>query len=634
MKKYLDVLPMLYNLAFICIILCSLSACSDELPSQEDINIEAKMRSEAFDNYFDWDKVINIPVYNPIHSLHTQLELPWANGSTSAYGIPLEWFDDNAYDPNTSNRYYSRENHWVLVYSNVYSATLCKQFALYNTRTGILRFFFYTISASSAGGHSNVYWGIKLDKESALFNFNGVYADAINVKSPSPSYITSPQGTWVGKEFVSCGYQVNKWYGLEIECAYDPSIVPGSNHNFSIYGWVADKTTISGQGNTTGSITGTITNVSPANFNLSLSNMCNQSSSEKFLNIDNQGIIENFGGTLEKGISGNDSFFKGLWNNIKSKAGTGIGDGVKNGLEAILTSGGNVAAKALSGAMSSILGIGGKEASVAKVDLSLKANTTFTFQSDIQLPGWGNSRALPVPGSSANPNNQPLYDEPLGIWNLRKTPVLNIEGYASEFRIRATEHYKSLYNFKYILDCSEEDLVINPSLAGKVTVSKFNVVIASAEYNPYIFGPSGGRYSDFYKPEPFGFIANEKFYSKPLRAYQNNKMKPIAYGVVFITDHPAFDFVRFIAPPKHGKFKAIVTFEMFDHETKKVYYFSRWFNTKFGSQKINCQDIRINYPEQFETYADELMNNGYPPSHGYHIWSEFEMVNDNWRIGN
>ena len=43
-------------------------------------------------------------------------------------------------------------------------------------------------------------------------------------RSEKSSYIASTEGTFLGNEFVSSGYKANNWYGLEIECAYDPSL--------------------------------------------------------------------------------------------------------------------------------------------------------------------------------------------------------------------------------------------------------------------------------------------------------------------------------------------------------------------------------------------------------------------------
>ena len=438
-------------ITFLSVLFCQCKSDND-LPEPDNPEPEGEIpliTRAAFDDYFEWDKLDKFPIYNPNIGRSDNIELPWAKGSTVSLGIPNEWLDPNAYSPTFSERYYSRENNWVLVYSNLTKNTVNKYFALYNTRTGLLRFFVYALSNASGGGVSSSYWGIRVDKSTSLFNFTTEFANDMTKKIAGPSYITSPPGTVMGTQFIGKGYQVNNWYGLEVECAYDPSIAVGTLYNFEMMGWAVNKTTITGDGKTDGSITGTVEFMAPtSNFNINLSDMFKQSNSKTNIVADNGGVVRGLGDKIEEGISKNDSFFKGLWNNIKRKVMSGIGDGVKNGLQAIFTSGGSVAAKALTGAVSSILGIGGSKPSVGKVDLRLSSNTKFTFEAEQVLPGWGTVSQFPIPGCSTNPNDMPLYNESLGVWNLSKTPILNIEGISHEFYTDSRTFYKGVYNFR------------------------------------------------------------------------------------------------------------------------------------------------------------------------------------------
>ena len=584
----------------------------------------------AFDDYFEWDRLDKFPIYNPNIGRSDNIELPWAKGSTVSLGIPNEWLDPNAYSPTFSERYYSRENNWVLVYSNLTKNTVNKYFALYNTHTGLLRFFVYALSNASGGGVSSSYWGIRVDKSTSLFNFTTEFADDMTKKIASPSYITSPPGTVMGTQFIGKGYQVNNWYGLEVECAYDPSIAVGTLYNFEMMGWAVNKTTITGDGKTDGSITGTVEFMAPtSNFNISLSEMFKQSNSKTNIVADNGGVVRGLGDKIEEGISKNDSFFKGLWNNIKRKAMSGIGDGVKNGLQAIFTSGGSVAAKALTGADSSILGIGGSKPSVGKVDLRLSSNTKFTFEAEQVLPGWGTVSQLPIPGCSTNPNDMPLYNESLGVWNLSKMPILNIEGISHDFYINTQTFYKGVYNFRYYLDCTQNDLIINSAIRNKVTISSFNVQIAAEDNNPYIFGSSSvGEYGG-YEPEPFGWIGNKKYYSKILIGRPSGSSSTVSalYGSVFVKNYPVYEDIRHVSPTEfyHGNFKAVVSFDMKDNATGKVYSFSKWFNVKLGSQTVNYKKIEVKGESDCENYINAIKNSAYPPASGYYTWDEFDI---------
>lgn len=619
-------------ITFLSVVFCQCKSDND-LPEPDNPGPEGEIpliTRAAFDDYFEWDKLDKFPIYNPNIGRSDNIELPWAKGSTVSLGIPNEWLDPNAYSPTFSERYYSRENNWVLVYSNLTKNTVNKYFALYNTRTGLLRFFVYALSNASGGGVSSSYWGIRVDKSTSLFNFTTEFANDMTKKIAGPSYITSPPGTVMGTQFIGKGYQVNNWYGLEVECAYDPSITVGTLYNFEMMGWAVNKTTITGDGKTDGSITGTVEFMAPtSNFNINLSDMFKQSNSKTNIVADNGGVVRGLGDKIEEGISKNDSFFKGLWNNIKRKAMSGIGDGVKNGLQAIFTSGGSVAAKALTGAVSSILGIGGSKPSVGKVDLRLSSNTKFTFEAEQVLPGWGTVSQFPIPGCSTNPNDMPLYNESLGVWNLSKTPILNIEGISHEFYTDSRTFYKGVYNFRYYLDCSQNDLIINSAIRNKVTISSFNVEIAAEDNNPYIFGSSPvGEYGG-YEPEPFGWIGNKKYYSKILIGRPSGSSSTVSalYGAVFVRNYQVSDEIRHVSPSEsyHGNFKAVVSFDLKDNATGKIYSFSKWFSLKLGSQTVNYKNVLVNGESECEKYINEIKNSGYPPVSGYYTWNEFDI---------
>lgn len=299
-------------ITFLSVLFCQCKSDND-LPEPDNPEPEGEIpliTRAAFDDYFEWDKLDKFPIYNPNIGRSDNIELPWAKGSTVSLGIPNEWLDPNAYSPTFSERYYSRENNWVLVYSNLTKNTVNKYFALYNTRTGLLRFFVYALSNASGGGVSSSYWGIRVDKSTSLFNFTTEFANDMTKKIAGPSYITSPPGTVMGTQFIGKGYQVNNWYGLEVECAYDPSIAVGTLYNFEMMGWAVNKTTITGDGKTDGSITGTVEFMAPtSNFNINLSDMFKQSNSKTNIVADNGGVVRGLGDKIEEGISKNDSFF-------------------------------------------------------------------------------------------------------------------------------------------------------------------------------------------------------------------------------------------------------------------------------------------------------------------------------------
>lgn len=627
------------KLYFIChLYMCLIASCIFWSCNNEifDITINSETETNnpltraSFDYYFDWDRLNHFAIYNPNIGRTDSIEIPWRTGSSNSLGIPVEWVDENAFNSRTNERYYSRENHWVLVYSNLMERVTNKYFALYNTRTGIMRIFFYALSNASSGGNSSSFWGLRINKASSLFNFTYSFAQAADKQGSTPSFISSPPGMVSGTTFSGTGYQVNNWYGIEIECAYDPTISANSGHTFQMKGWAADINKITGTGVTEGSIEGTIEyKASVGNFNLSLSNLLNESRSQNTYNVSNNGgVVEGLGGSIEEGIKKKDPFFKGLWNNIKKKATTGIGDGVKSGLATLVSSGGSIATTALKEAVTSITGIGGGIPSVGKVNLSLASNTKLELNGETILPGYGAISPFPIPGSSTNPTNMPLYNKNLGAWNLSQTPKINIEGICHNFFVNS-EFHKSLLHFRYYVDCNQNNLILNEEIRNKVTIRNFKVSIGfiDDQWHNYVFiGNSDGQLYNG-GPNPAAFFGDKCYYSDDT-AMSNGIIKPVMYGA--LTESNEYQYVSFISPDQlyHGNFKAIISFDMVDNATNKVYSFAKWFDTQFGQQKINQKTIHVDYPYFYDNYVETLMFLPYFPTldRNYRITEDFDFI--------
>lgn len=609
--------------------MCQCSMHDEPIIEQKDSVLP--VTRAVFDNEFNWDQLDQIPLYNPNIGQTAIVELPWAKGSTSSYGIPTSWLDENAFNTTFSERYYSRENGWNLVYSNLNTTSAAKYFTLYNKYTGILRFFFYTLSNASGNGSTCAFWGLNINKPSSLFNFTYDYAKTITEKMTNPAYIKSTPGVYMGTEFIGKGYIVNNWYGFEVECAYDPNIIPGSEYNFELLGWAVNKTQTTGQGTTDGTISGTISYISPnGSSSLSLSNMFNKTEANKTIIGDEISATEQLGSKIENGVANNNSFFKGLWNKLKQGSQAGVTDGAKKVLSMALGAGGATAVKAFGKLANSVLGIGGNsQPSTAIVDLRMHAITNFTFESETKFPGWGGITQFPIPGSSTNNYNKPIYNKPLGVWNLAKTPILNIEGIARRFNLNSPQNpYNGLYKFTYFIDCTKNDIILNEEIKNLVTIENFNVEIAVDE-NSSCISPHG-KYISKYGPEPTALINNTEFYSKELLGLNNEGIRQsMLHGNLFIFNAPrTWDFVRSIEPTAHdhGTFKAIVSFQLVEKATGKTFYFSRWFDIRFGTQKVNYQFIEVDRIVDYEKYVDEIISSGYPPEKGYKPTDEFNIT--------
>jgi len=392
---------------------------TDEIKS----NPQATTRAGHNNGYFDWFNleemtirissvgIINIPV-------------PWLSGSSAGSNIPSHWIDSYA---GTTQSIYSKENGWELVYSNINEPIAKKYFALYNKYTGIIRFFMYAYSTSAQEGTSSCFWGIKSEGSTSLFNFVGSIATPLTNVPETPAFVTSTPGELYLEQFVCGGYQENQWYGFEMECAYDPNILP--NTNFRLNGWATNLISHTGEASTTGNINGTITSKSESSgIDFNLSNMFNTNNNVT-VKSSGEDAVNKLATEIDNGVKKNDSFFKNIWNKIQNNIESGISTGVKDGLKALITSGTSEAVKVASGLFNSMLGI--SSPTVNTVDLSVSMKTTFTIESSQSVVGYGGVSSFPIAGYSTIDANAPLYNKPLGVWSLKRAPKVSITLYMS-----------------------------------------------------------------------------------------------------------------------------------------------------------------------------------------------------------
>ena len=93
--------------------------------------------------------------------------------------------------------------------------------------------------------------------------------------------------------------------------------------------------------------------------------------------VNQEGFINTVSKEIENGITKKDSFWKSIGNSIKGATVSGI----KNGLKALVTSGGSAAVSALKGLAGSIIGINKSKPSIGQIDLKINTNTQMQFES-------------------------------------------------------------------------------------------------------------------------------------------------------------------------------------------------------------------------------------------------------------
>ena len=459
------------------------TSCEDgKLQEVIETNVNQIESRATYDNYVEWDNTSTINYKYGSEAIKT-LTVPWAPGQAQAAGIPSDWFDSNIESSNPKQRIYSRANGWEMVYSNLLTSDQNrKYFALYNKYTGIMRFFFYEIASSSGSNSSSSFIGVQVTN-SSLLNFTHSDPQAMDYRPTATSYIYAPrcdfasamQSAPVGGLYPLPGtpYQYGNWYGMEFECAYDDSTPQGSKMNLNF--WAENVYLTQTEGEASGDIVGnsSTTYSNTPSFDIKL-NFNNTPSTTVVQSINNSGTI--LGEKIEDEVNKNNSFFTGLWNKLKAEVPSIASQGVKAGINSLLTGGASKLVSVAGKLLNSALGLGNSQTMTSLSEVKLKTNATITLTSTTSSPiaGWGNIKELPIPGTASSA----LYNEKLGVWNISTTPTVKVDLHSiSYFNSQssipmAINPNKIPYNWEaeYQIILQPVDIIINPVLLQEFTM--------------------------------------------------------------------------------------------------------------------------------------------------------------------
>lgn len=448
-------------------------------------SVEMDSRAIYDSGYVEWDNVSGLSYKLNSDEIKT-LSLPWEAASGHNSGIPTSWYDYNLRDSNPVNRYYSQANGWRLVYSNLLDKTQShKYFAIYNRYTGIMRMFFYAIESYSGDGTTSTFVGFHVKGSSSLLNFAFNPPLPMNKPQTDASTFFSPKWNVANNGYASnnVGYYSNNWYGIEVECAYENQIQTSNTIVSNIWGTNLALTTTNGT--STGTIAGNVqtTYSNNPNFTLNLSANSTQSSSvNTTFNISYNDASVELGNKISEEVEKNNSFFKDLWNSLKSDIPELASKGIKDGISSIFSAGGSAAAKAIGQLAQNFLGINsGPSTSTSKVDLGIKMETTSESSTQIQKDLWG-VQGIPLPGGTIT---NALFNEKLGVWNIQDAPKVYIDMYAYSYfwpwNLVPNQTKPRAYDIEFKYYISPSTLVVNPSLLQNFEVRnlKHDLVFAS-----------------------------------------------------------------------------------------------------------------------------------------------------------
>lgn len=365
---------------------------------------------------FNWETAD----YMPTPPGTTPILVPWASGSNQLFS------DEIAFD-------FKRSDGWNLVY-NTFSPTQLTSpnfFALYNKYRGILRFYLYIPPGNpSASSYFSDGLGILGTSSSPIMNFSSEISD-LDMPVTSSTRIQNYQVQSTGA-----------WYACQYEIAYDPNIRNVSQQNLNFV-WNTSSTNISNvklNGESNGTLTGTVGAESPGGFNLG--NLLGQAA---------QGVIYATGfKTIGLLKIGNKDIRESMENGAKG----GLTGAVKGFLNAIL---------------------GGSPTSPQMVNLTLKTKIelagTISNTSGIAMP------TLVIPGIKNQGNSVgyiPYYNDALGVLYMKEKPKLYLTedstDYGHNFDLKINgkfittgplrKHTKRFHNHYN----NKEKIIFNPAL--------------------------------------------------------------------------------------------------------------------------------------------------------------------------
>ncbi|AYL99629.1 hypothetical protein [Mucilaginibacter celer] len=377
---------------------------------------------------FNWETVD----FMPTPAGQSQIPPPWIGQGSIA----------SIYDTDVLNDHRAADG-WQLVYNtftpNASGPLTNPYFMLYNKYRGLLRIYMY-ITTNFATTSDYLTDGINVvsNVNSSMLNFNG--ADIVDVSTNKKSYIqVEPAPSDGSKPLAS-----NKWYMMQYEFAYDPQIA-GLNYNDMRLSWFTNYnsiTNISLGGTQTGTLNGTIGSDGSSSSGIS-SALVNGG---KVLGTAALSAIgSNF---LEKQSKPDTTDNNKL--GLPSKVFTSIKKGVTAGLQA---ASGNIP-----GAVVGILsGLFGGSGGSTQQTVSLNLNSTITLGGPATSSGSfpSSPTAVWLPGTqitSAAQNYLPLYNNTLGVFNLKGVPTIkcNTTNFQSSVVVNGITYNR--YSNEYTVD--------------------------------------------------------------------------------------------------------------------------------------------------------------------------------------
>lgn len=411
----------LFAFSAILFLLTIITSCSDTDPEILEINdITYPLKNQK--NEFNWEEE---PIYEICEDY--KMTLPWYDGTA---GMLDYYISDD----------YTKRQGWTMLFNTLNDKTDCNQNYLifYNKFTGVIRVFYYLLN--NVDGDSG-FFKLWFSDFNALLNNEEYFAQPITSeilsKSAKYSNLSHFLYSWIGKG----------WNAFDVEITYDPT-VPNKELYFSIGGLKHNKQSIN--------YTSDWFKILP---HLELSALYNNIKHPP----NNQFPIQE---TFDVSLAGRgaDLWLKNMVsenqiNHIPNHPPQAILDG---GPKALIASG----LHKIFGSYTSNLNATSYNILRFKTDDQYTSTEAIIMDSESVSP----LVKFPFPGSlipdKTIPEKKPIYNKPLGVWNIDKTPVV----LQSKRAYLAGENGNTYYYNRMIrLDDESFKIVLNPEIFNHIS---------------------------------------------------------------------------------------------------------------------------------------------------------------------
>jgi len=408
--------------------------------------------------------------------------MPYPSGDNVAR-IPLPWNGQGSLsstvDPDVLNDRKASDG-WVLLYSTFSPVTLSwnPYFILYNKYRGLMRVFLY-VNNSSFGSSSYLKNAItQPTNQYSILNFAG--SEIVDV-SQNQTKVTKIEPAPLDG---SAPFATFKWYMLQYELAYDPTITATNSANppqlsFNINS--VDITQVNLGGTATGTLKGTLGATGPTDIFSSLTSS---------ISPLGKGIIAAVGNSaLSRYKTDEDTNSMGL-DNTTFKA-------ISSGLTSLIST----AAGSIPGTVYNVLSaiVGGSSGGGGQtVSLNLKADISLagTMTNNTGLPSTPASVYFPgslLADANGNYNVQgfvPLYNNTLGVFNITAKPTVTLN--YNCYNLGSTG-INQIYQYRVVNN--SYSIQWNPAVLSIATISNLSteVVVSTGtnDITSYLIGKSG-----------------------------------------------------------------------------------------------------------------------------------------------